>query len=182
MTKRVQGEKSMNENEQLRRDRLVFYESDIEEITRVLQEVVKLSGAKCALLIDKDGHMVARTGSVRTFDLDTISALVAGSFAATCEMARLLGEEEFSVMFHQGHRDSIQLNLVGDRTILTVIFDDQTTVGMVRLYSCEAGVKLTEIFALKAEREADQEEGEQVPVVDESFDDSARERLDSLFR
>ena len=172
----------MNENQQLRHDRLVFYQEDIEEITVVLKEVVKLSGAKCALLIDKEGHMVARTGSVRTFDLDTISALVAGSFAATCEMARLLGEKEFSVMFHQGHRDSIQLNLVGDRTILTVIFDDQTTVGMVRLYSSEAGDKLAAVFSRKAVRDEDGEHRELGPVVDETFDDSARERLDSLFR
>lgn len=172
----------MNQNEQLRQDRLVFYEEDIENITAVLKELVKLSGAKCALLVDKEGHMVARTGSVRTFDLDTISALVAGSFAATREMARLLGESEFSVMFHQGQRDNIQLNLIGDRTILTVIFDEQTTVGMVRLYASEASRKLTEVFDEKATREEDGGEGgERVPVVDETFDESARERLDSLF-
>ena len=169
----------MNDNEQLRQDRLVFYEQDINEITSVLKELVKLSGAKCGLLIDKEGHMVARTGSVRTFDLDTISALVAGSFAATREMARILGEEEFSVMFHQGARDNIQLNLVGDRTILTVIFDEQTTVGMVRLYASEAGRKLAEIFDLKATRDVEQPV-QSVPV-DDSFGDSARERLDTLF-
>lgn len=169
----------MNNNEQLRQDRLVFYEEDINDITAVLKELVKLSGAKCALLVDKEGHMVARTGSVRTFDLDTISALVAGSFAATREMARILGEEEFSVMFHQGSRDNIQLNLVGDRTILTVIFDEQTTVGMVRLYASEASRKLSEIFEVKATRDVDQ--SQQPVTMDESFGDSARERLDTLF-
>ena len=55
--------------------------------------------------------------------VDTISALVAGSFAATKEMARLLGEDEFTAMFHQGERDNIQLSLVGDRTLLTILFD-----------------------------------------------------------
>jgi len=169
----------MNTNEQLRQDRLVFYEEDISEITVVLKELVKLSGAKCALLIDKEGHMVARTGSVRTFDLDTISALVAGSFAATREMARILGEQEFSVMFHQGSRDNIQLNLVGDRTILTVIFDEQTTVGMVRLYASEASRKLGEIFDVKANR--DENQPAPSSEMDDSFGDSARERLDTLF-
>ena len=123
--------------------------------------------------------MVARTGSVRTFDTDTISALVAGSFAATREMARLLGENEFTVMFHQGQRDNIQLNLVGDRTILTVIFDEQTTVGMVRLYASEASRKLTEVFEAKDAR--GDEGAPEGSSMDEGFETSARERLDNLF-
>lgn len=166
----------MNQNERIRKDRLVFYESDGRQIDAILKELIKLSGAKCALLVDKEGHLVARTGSVRTFDTDTISALVAGSFAATREMARILGEEEFSVMFHQGERDNIQLNLVGDRTILTVIFDEQTTVGMVRLYATEASRKLVETF----ERRAEEGETEKV-TLGEDYEQSARDRLDSLF-
>ncbi|HMS16028.1 MAG TPA: roadblock/LC7 domain-containing protein [Planctomycetota bacterium] len=166
----------MNQNEKLRADRMVFYESDGRQIQTVLKELIKLSGAKCALLVDKEGHLVAKMGSVKTFDTDTISALVAGSFAATREMARLLGEEEFAVMFHQGERDNIQLNLVGDRTILTVIFDERTTVGMVRLYASEASRKLVEIFDRRAV-EGDREEVK----LGEDYGRSARERLDSLF-
>ena len=171
----------MNENEKLRVDRMVFYESDGRQIQSVLKELVKLSGAKCALLVDKEGHMVARTGSVRTFDTDTISALVAGSFAATREMARLLGEDEFSVMFHQGEQDNIQLNLVGDRTILTVIFDEQTTVGMVRLYASEASRKLVEVFDRKSNGEEEEEGGEEEVKLGDDYNDSAKSRLDNLF-
>src|ERR1044072_8200365 len=102
----------MNDTDRLREERLVFYREEMTKIDAVLKELANLSGAKCALLIDKDGHMVAKTGIVRDFDIDTIAALVAGSFAATREMARILGEEEFSVVFHQGQRDNIQLTLI----------------------------------------------------------------------
>jgi predicted regulator of Ras-like GTPase activity (Roadblock/LC7/MglB family) len=169
----------MKENDRLRYDRLVFYEGEVRSIETVLKELLKLSGAKCALLVDKEGHMVAKVGSVRTFDTDTISALVAGSFAATREMARLLGEEEFSVMFHQGQRDNIQLNLIGDRTILTVIFDDQTTVGMVRLYASESSRKLAEIFQKMSDGGNDRGEGIHFGA---DYDANAKARLDSLFR
>ena len=131
---------------QLRYDRLQFYKEDIERIDKILGEFLRLSGAKCALLVDKDGHMVTKRGEVRTIDMDTISALVAGSFAATKEMARLLGEQEFSALFHQGERDNIQLSLVGDRTLLTILFDDRTTVGMVRLYASETSKKLEQVY------------------------------------
>ena len=127
----------MSANEKLRYDRLLFYKDDIDKIDQLLAEFLRLSGAKCALLIDKEGHLVTKRGELRTIDIDTISALVAGSFAATKEMARLLGEAEFSALFHQGERDNIQLTLVGDRTLLTILFDDRTTVGMVRLYAGE---------------------------------------------
>lgn len=94
--------KRMSQNERLRHDRLTFYKEDVDRIDKLLAEFLRLSGAKCALLIDKEGHLVTKRGELRTIDIDTISALVAGSFAATKEMARLLGEEEFTAMFHQG--------------------------------------------------------------------------------
>jgi predicted regulator of Ras-like GTPase activity (Roadblock/LC7/MglB family) len=167
----------MKANEKLRHDRLVFYKDDIEVINRVLGEFLRLSGAKCALLIDKEGHMVTKQGEVKSFDMDTISALVAGSFAATKEMAKLLGEEHFTCLFHQGERDNIQLSLVGDRTLLTVMFDDRTTVGMVRLYSGEACKKLVQLF----EQTQTRMETEGAPQMDSEFGNDAKNTLDNIF-
>jgi predicted regulator of Ras-like GTPase activity (Roadblock/LC7/MglB family) len=165
----------MSANERLRHDRLTFYKEDIERIDRLLAEFLRLSGAKCALLIDKEGHLVTRRGEVRSIDMDTISALVAGSFAATKEMARLLGENEFTALYHQGERDNIQLSLVGDRTLLTILFDDRTTVGMVRLYANETAKKLSEIY-----RET---EGREAPdlQLEKDYGNSAKQRLENLF-
>jgi predicted regulator of Ras-like GTPase activity (Roadblock/LC7/MglB family) len=173
----MSGGGKMSANEKLRFDRMQFYKEDIEKIDRILSEFLRLSGAKSALLIDKDGHMVTKRGEVRTIDMDTISALVAGSFAATKEMARLLGEEEFTALFHQGARDNIQLSLVGDRTLLTILFDDRTTVGMVRLYAGETAKKLGEVYAeclIKNEEDGG-------PELDQAYGHSAKAQLDSLF-
>ncbi len=163
-------------NSRLRSDRLSFYKEDIEKIDKLLAEFIRLSGAKCALLIDKEGHLVTRRGEVRSIDMDTISALVAGSFAATKEMARLLGEEEFTALYHQGTRDNIQLSLVGDRTLLTILFDDRTTVGMVRLYAAETAKKMTDVYDLAAARDPSKE-----PELDAAYGNRAKKHLDSLF-
>lgn len=167
--------KPMTRNERLRHDRLTFYKQDIDRIDQVLADFLRLSGAKCALLIDKEGHLVTKRGELRTIALDTISALVAGSFAATKEMARLLGESEFSAMFHQGQRDNIQLSLVGDRTLLTILFDDRTTVGMVRLYASETAKRLAAVYKEVQERP------EQALDLGEGFGSNARRTLDRLF-
>jgi predicted regulator of Ras-like GTPase activity (Roadblock/LC7/MglB family) len=167
--------KKMSANERLRHDRLTFYKDDIDRIDKLLAEFLRLSGSRCALLIDKEGHLVTKRGEVASIDIDTISALVAGSFAATKEMARILGEEEFSAMYHQGERDNIQLTLVGDRTLLTILFDDRTTVGMVRLYATETAKKLAEIY-----REAMTHGGDS-PNLGEAYGTDAKKTLSKLF-
>ena len=75
---------------------MVFYKDDIDKINSVLKEFLNLSDSKCNILIDKEGHMVTKAGSTEDFDTQAVAALVAGSYAATREMARLLGEEELT--------------------------------------------------------------------------------------
>jgi hypothetical protein len=90
-------------------------------------------------------------------------------------MAKLLGEEEFSIMFHQGKKDNIQLSLVGERTILAVIFDDKTTLGMVRLYASQVSVKLAELFEDIANRKGEAEK------ISQDFGRDAKGKLDDIF-
>src|ERR1043165_9559705 len=162
-------------DESLRATRLVFYREDIEVIGKTLTVLLKNANAQCALLVDKDGHLVTKEGESSTYDTDTISALVAGSFAATKQMAKLLGEEEFALMFHQGKKDNIQLSLVGERTILAVIFDDKTTLGMVRLYASQVSSKLSELFTDIARRKTGGEK------ICQEYGNAARGKLDDIF-
>jgi predicted regulator of Ras-like GTPase activity (Roadblock/LC7/MglB family) len=173
----------MSHNLHLRETRLVFYRDDVRAINRLLREFLRLSGSKCVLLIDKEGHLVTKQGVTRSLDMDTISALVAGSYAATKEMARLLGENEFAVLFHQGKTDNIQLSLVGDRTLLTVIFDDATTIGMVRLYSNETAKKLQVLFDVAMNRSPGEvpEGAEADEEISSDFDSTAKTTLDDVF-
>lgn len=147
-------------DQSLRDEALVFYEEDIQAIQAILDAFLKKSGAHCALLVDKDGHMITSRGRTENVDLDTISALVAGSFAATKQLAHQFGEEEFTALFHQGKGRNLQLSLVAERALLTALFGDDTTVGMVRLYAAEAAKRLTDIFYKRAaESRASSDEG-----------------------
>jgi predicted regulator of Ras-like GTPase activity (Roadblock/LC7/MglB family) len=162
------------QDETLRSDRLVFYEKDIENLNRELDSFLELSKARCALLIDREGHLVTRRGEPLKTSSESISALVAGSFAATKEMARLMGQDEFTVMFHQGVRESIQLQLVAERTLLTILFDERTNLGLVRFYAQECARRLTEIFE-KINHENTQAE------LSGEFGTEAEAALDDLF-
>ncbi len=157
-------------------DSLIIYQAETEKINLALKRLLKGSEAKCALLVDKDGHLVTRQGFTQSLDTTSLAALLAGSFASTREIARLVGEPEFSVLFHQGKRDHIHMSLVGDRSILVVVFDDRTTIGMVRLYAKEASTDLDQIFAESLEKDHSDAEG----LTDE-FTASAGDKLDDIF-
>jgi len=163
---------------ELRESRLVFYKEDIQAIDSTLREFLARSKSKAAMLVDKDGHLITQEGSTEKTDTDTIAALVAGCFAATREMARILGEEEFTALFHQGRRDNLQLSLVGKRTILGVLFDDTTTIGMVRLYAAETARKLTSLFRKLGSRTGPQPGQED---IGDGFREAAASTLESVF-
>jgi predicted regulator of Ras-like GTPase activity (Roadblock/LC7/MglB family) len=163
----------------LRSDRLVFYADDVGRLDGELDGFLELSGARCALLIDREGHLVTRRGDAVQNSLESISALIAGSFAATREMARLLGEEQFSTLFHQGERDSIQVSLVGDRALFAMVFDQRTNLGLVRYYAVETTRRVDQILSEMAIR-ANSGEARSVELSSD-FSSSAAAALDKLF-
>lgn len=164
----------------MRQEDLVIYEEQIEKIEKALMNLIKGAQAKCVLLVDKDGHLITRHGFTQSLDTTALAALLAGSFASTREIARLVGEPEFSVLFHQGKKDHIHITLVGERTILAVIFDDRTTIGMVRLYAKEASENLERILYL-TQHQKPRGEAEKEADADSEFSTSLESRLDDIF-
>lgn len=158
-------------------DVLILYEEEITKIDALLNKMLKGAEAKCALLVDKDGHLITRQGFTHSLDTTALAALLAGSFASTKEIARLVGEPEFSVLFHQGKKDHIHMSIVGERSILVVIFDDRTTIGMVRLYAKETATELAKIFdQLKTKT------GTKQNNITQEFADMTQDRLDDIFQ
>lgn len=159
-------------------DALIIYEEEITKIDALLSKMLKGAEAKCALLVDKDGHLITRQGFTHSLDTTALAALLAGSFASTKEIAKLVGEPEFSVLFHQGKKDHIHMTIVGERSILVVIFDDRTTIGMVRLYAKETAVELTRIFdQILSKKEPRPQSG-----ISNEFASAAQDRLDDIFQ
>ncbi len=164
----------------MRQDDLIIYEEQIEEIEKILRRLIKDAQAKCVLLVDKDGHLITRQGFTQSLDTTALAALLAGSFASTREIARLVGEPEFSVLFHQGKKDHIHISLVGERTILAVIFDDRTTIGMIRLYAKQVSENLNQVLSLEKQEES-QARRENKSEIDSEYSASVETRLDDIF-
>ncbi len=164
----------MGFSEEMRKSRLVFYEEDVNEINKVVSEFIDSSQAECVLIIDIDGHLVTKQGFTKNLNADSIAALAAGSFASTKELAKQLGEPEFSVMFHQGANENMHISTVKGRALIVIIFDDRTTVGMIRALADDLQKKLGVILE-KASNNKDL-------GVSEEFKKDAADKFDDFFK
>lgn len=108
---------------------------NVASLDGILADFLKKADAELIVVIDRGGNVISQFGDVAVMDVTIIAALAAGSFAATRELARRIGEVEFNALFHQGNGSHIFMNSVDDDTIMITVFGKRTTVGLVRFYS-----------------------------------------------
>ena len=137
---------------------LVLYEEEFQKIKEALQRLRQDANANVVFLVDKNGQQIAAIGDLNKLDTTSLASLTAGNVAATDGLARLIGEKEFSILFHEGEKDNIHISIVAQRVILVVIFDERSSLGLVRLRVRRATGELEKIFeeiTQKVEREKD---------------------------
>ena len=133
-------------DQELRTARMVFYAEDVERLDRELDGFLEASGARCAMLIDTEGHLVTRRGEAPAEDVESLSAVVAGSSAPTHQVGRRLGEGGFNSLAHQGEHQGIQLASVGPRALMATVWDDRTNLGLVKFYAQETSERLRRVL------------------------------------
>ncbi|MBC8647741.1 MAG: roadblock/LC7 domain-containing protein [Thermoanaerobaculia bacterium] len=125
---------------------LVLYDEEFQKIKEALNRLRQDANSNVVFLIDKNGQQIAAVGDLQTLDTTSLASLTAGNVAATDGLARLIGEKEFSILFHEGEKDNIHISIVAQRVILVVIFDDRSSLGLVRLRVRRATADLERIF------------------------------------
>ncbi len=159
---------------------LVLYDEEFRKIKESLNRLASDANANVVFLVDKNGQQIAAVGDIQSIDTTSLASLTAGNVAATDGLARLIGEKEFSILFHEGERDNIHISIVAQRVILVVIFDERTSLGLVRLRVRRAMADLERIFeeiAGKAEKEKQALQAD----FDSPFAEITDEDIDRLF-
>lgn len=154
---------------------LVMYEEEFKEITGILDKLTREANAKVVFLVDKNGQLIASAGDTERIDATSLASLTAGNIAATSGLAKLIGEKEFSILFHEGEKENIHISLVGQRVILVVIFDRRSSLGLVRLRVKKSSEELNNIFD-KLLRKVEIEPETESPFAEITDDD-----IDNLF-
>ena len=174
----MSNEPAIGANEAMRLRRLVFYAADTDKINALLTAFVKKSGALSAMVIDQEGHTVARQGfKIAGSDPTALAALVAASFVSTRQVAKLLGEAEFTTMSQTGGQHAIHVQLIGSRTLEVAVFPITVKPGMIQVYCKELAKELEAVLVAAAERKDD----DQTPKLEKGFSKDMKDALDKMF-
>jgi len=155
------------------------FEEDYWAINTTLQELLKNSNATSVMLLDKTGQMISNVGEEPRFDLHSFASLCAADFEANAQLANLIGEQDFSTLYHQGSNESMYLARVAGTIILVILFDKKTTLGLVRLRAKKAVDNLDTVLRRLFEKL--EYENEEMTEFDEEFAAEAELEIDSLF-
>ncbi len=150
----------------------LMFEEEHRDIISVIERLLEEANAKCVYLVDKDGQLIAASGETSDIDATSLASLTAGNIAATGGLARLIGEKEFSILFHEGEKDNLHISIVGQRVILVVIFDKRSSLGLVRLRVKKASEELNRIIqrVTKKSQESTQKEQLLAEITDEDIE------------
>ena len=160
---------------------LVLYDEEFQKIKEALLRLRQDANANVVFLVDKNGQQIAAVGDLQSLDTTSLASLTAGNVAATDGLARLIGEKEFSILFHEGEKDNIHISIVAQRVILVVIFDERSSLGLVRLRVRRATAEIEKIFediAIKAETE---KQAVRASDYESPFAEITDEDIDRLF-
>jgi predicted regulator of Ras-like GTPase activity (Roadblock/LC7/MglB family) len=157
---------------------MVMYDEEFRQINIVIDKLLREANAKVIFLVDKNGQLISGVGEVERFDTTSLASLTAGNIAATGGLAKLIGEKEFSILFHEGEKDNLHISIVGGRVILVVLFDSRSSLGLVRLRVKKASDELTVIFDGLMQKA---EEKEKSGTTDFPFAEITDDDIDNLF-
>jgi predicted regulator of Ras-like GTPase activity (Roadblock/LC7/MglB family) len=151
---------------------------DVQQLNELLNSFVTDAQADCAALVDRTGRLLTHAGDTGAMDNLTFASLVAGDFAASDQLARLLGEEEFSSLYHAGEGRSMYLADIAGWGILAALFDGKTTLGMIRLRSKTVVPKIAEVFEMISTRP---KTAANTLGMDTAWVNEAEDEIDKLF-
>jgi predicted regulator of Ras-like GTPase activity (Roadblock/LC7/MglB family) len=153
-----------------------FREEDFKVITGLMGGLMRETSVRSLLLVDRSGQIVANVGEAPQFDTQAFASLTAADFSANDQLAKMIGEHEFSSLFHQGEKESMYLVDVARRVILVALFDNRTTLGLVRLKVKATVEELTRIFEEMFNRA-----GTETPKLEGFGSKEAEDEIDKLF-
>jgi predicted regulator of Ras-like GTPase activity (Roadblock/LC7/MglB family) len=153
-------------------------DEELKRLNAVIEKLLRESNSKVIFLVDKNGQLISAMGETEHLDTTSLASLTAGNIAATGGLAKLIGEKEFSILFHEGEKDNLHISIVAGRVILVVIFDQRSSLGLVRLRVKKASDELGVVFEDLARKAQEMEKSgsNQSPFAEITDDD-----IDNLF-
>jgi len=122
-------------------------QDQLDKIEQILLTDLIASGVHCVLLIDFAGNIIAQGDNGRSrIDVYSLAALSAANFGAVEAMAKIVGQEEFALLFHKGETGSLYFSKVNDELLIIAVFGKEIILGLLRMKVADAILKIQQIW------------------------------------
>jgi predicted regulator of Ras-like GTPase activity (Roadblock/LC7/MglB family) len=153
----------------------ILHDQQFQRMKSVIGRLCVECAARAVFLVDRDGQTIAVHGEIGDMDMTSFASLAAGNVAATHSMAKLIGENTFPSVVHEGERESIFISVIG-RSLLVVVFDERSTLGLVKIRAKKASYEVASILDDAAN------DSKAFSIAQDSvFADISDDDIDSLF-
>ena len=125
---------------------LILTKNEMTRLEDIIEKELLHAGAQHVIIVDMAGNLILERGSLKMDDIMSLAVLSAANFAATAQIAKLVGEEDFTLMFHKGDKRNIHFNRLGKDYIIITLFDDTVSLGLIRLKSHNAIERLSVVL------------------------------------
>ncbi len=125
---------------------LILTEDKQKQLVDLINKELIANGAEHVVLVDSAGSLIVESGNYPLENVLPLAALSAANFGATAEIAKLVGEEDFTLLFHKGEKRNIHFSKVGQDYILIVLFDKTVSLGLIRLKTTKAAEGILKIL------------------------------------
>ncbi|MBT8357273.1 MAG: roadblock/LC7 domain-containing protein [Desulfobacterales bacterium] len=124
-----------------------FDQEQLDKTEDILEKNLIKNGVKIAIVLDMAGHIIASCKSKDcTHDMYSLAALAAGNFGAVEAMAKIVGEEEFSLLFHKGADENLHFSKISKDLLLITTFGNEVSLGFLRMKISESLKVVRSIF------------------------------------
>ncbi|NOY78624.1 MAG: hypothetical protein GXO76_12215 [Calditrichaeota bacterium] len=155
---------------------IILSEEQFWAISKLISSLKGKLNSRLVVFGDMDGQLISKDGEIPGLDTTVFTALMAGDFSATKEMARIMGSKnEFKLHYHEGSHQHLYIAAVGGQFFLAVIFDPSVTLGMVRIFTKKTIEKINKII------ETQPAEEEQITqMIDSEFKSLVKDDLNKI--
>lgn len=125
---------------------LVLSRESVYMLEAILEDELLCNGVEHALIIDTSGTLISEGGKLPMEDILPLAALSAANFGATERMAHIIGEKDFSLLFHKGAKHNIHFSRINKDFILVTLFGNDVAIGLIRHGSNKATERILPVL------------------------------------
>jgi predicted regulator of Ras-like GTPase activity (Roadblock/LC7/MglB family) len=112
---------------------LILTKNELGKLEEIISDQLIDAGAEHVVVVDLSGNLIMQCGSLEMEDIFSLAAVSAAHFAATAEIARLIGEKDFALMYHKGGKRNVHFSRMAKDYLIITLFNDNVSLGLIRL-------------------------------------------------